>query len=215
MAPVRRWRRRGWAEHREAHSYTPEALAARTQAVSRTAAGLKPRRVLDLGSHRGGLLSGALAETGPEAVVAVDADPGCTHALHEAFTDRPVTLVEADLMESASLPARLSRFAPDLTIACGLIHHLALARSEGLARAVDVLSACAGRKPESVLLLEWIPPHDAQLRSLYDNDVFRAPRLGGYTLAALRALLGQQQRSVDEIPLPGTDRILLRCEWRG
>ena len=210
-APERRWRTRGWADHREVHSYGTEALAARKGAIARIAAEQRMRRALDLGAHGGSLLTTAMKGRTMEHCVAVDMDPGCTHALHHALLKQPVSLVEADLMQAEDLPARLGTFAPDITLACGLIHHLALARSDGLRRAVDVLSECAGEKPGSVLVMEWIPANDPQLRSLYDNSVFRSPRLHGYTLDAARSMLSER-RFVTEIKLPGTGRSLLRCE---
>ena len=170
--------------------------------------------ILDEGREvveQGALLATVLDEAEPEHCVAVDMDPGCTHALHEKFTGQPMSLVEADLMETETLPDRLGAFGPDLTLACGLIHHLALARSDGLERALDVVSRCAGERPDAVLIVEWIPPDDPQLRSLYDNGVFRSPRLDGYTLDALRGLLAPRW-SVTESALPGTGRRLLRCE---
>ena len=212
-APERRWRHRGWASHREAHSYPGEALAERQGVIAGIAERRRPRRVLDLGAHRGALLTTALAKSEPEHCVAVDMDPGCTEALHKACRKQPVTLVEADLVEAQDLPARLGLFKPELTIACGLIHHLALARSDGLERAADIVAACAGTAPGTVLVLEWVPRDDPQLRSLYDNDVYRSPQLDGYSLDALRAALSGAW-SLELIRLPGTGRKLLRCERR-
>ena len=210
-APEKQWRNRGWAPHQAAHSYGPEALAARNEAIVRIAVERRVSRVLDLGAHVGSLLATVINGRTPEHCVAVDVDPGCTHALHHAFQKRPVTLVEANLMEAEDLPDRLGAFAPDITLACGLIHHLALARSDGLHRALEVVLECAGKKPGSTLVLEWIPADDPQLRSLYDNRVFRSPRLHEYRLDAARAMLSES-RSVAEIGLPGTGRTLLRCE---
>ena len=210
-APEKHWRNRGWAPHEARHSYSTEALAARKEAIVRIAAERRVFRVLDLGAHVGSLLAATITGRTPEHCVAVDSDPGCTQALHHAFQKRPVSLVEANLMEAEDLPDRLGAFAPDITLACGLIHHLALARSDGLRRALEVALECAGKKPGSILVLEWIPADDPQLRSLYDNRVFRSPRLHEYRLDAARAMLSES-RSVVEIGLPGTGRILLRCE---
>lgn len=210
-APEKHWRNRGWASHQAKNSYSARALAARKQAIDRIAAERRAFRALDLGAHVGSLLAAAITGRTPEHCVAVDADPGCTHGLHGAFRGRPVSLVEADLMEAEDLAGRLGAFAPDITLACGLIHHLALARSDGLRRALEMVLACAGKKPGSVIVLEWIPADDPQLRSLYDNRTFRSPRLHEYRLDAARARLSQSRR-VEEIGLPGTGRTLLRCE---
>ena len=210
-APERQWRNRGWAPHQAAHSYGTQALAARNEAIVRIAAERRVSRVLDLGAHVGSLLATTINVRTPEHCVAVDVDPGCTHALHNAFQKRPVSVVEANLMEAEDLPDRLGAFAPDITLACGLIHHLALARSDGLRRALEVVLECAGKKPGSTLVLEWIPADDPQLRSLYDNGVFRSPRLHEYRLDTARAMLSES-RSMAEIGLPGTGRTLLRCE---
>ena len=162
-------------------------------------------------AHDGSLLAAAIARGTPEHCVAVDADPGCTQALHRAFPNRPLSLVEADLMEAEDLPHRLGAFAPDITLACGVIHHLALGRSDGLRPALETVLACAGEKPGSTLVLEWIPADDPQLRSLYDNAVFRSPRLREYRLESACARLSES-RSVEQIVLPGTSRTLLRCK---
>ena len=190
------------------------ALNARRSAIAETAEARQPRRVLDLGAHRGTLLAGVLARCDPEHAIALDCDPGCTTVLSCAFEDRPVTVLEADMIEAEELCDRLGEFGADLTLACGLIHHLALARSDGIERAVHLISTCTGERPGATLILEWIPGDDEQLRSLYDNPLHRSPQIERYSFDALLAALGVGW-SVETIELPDSRRCLLRCERRG
>ena len=164
-APRRRWDRAGtWARHAPHDSYAHRALSARNEALRSLAERTKARRVLDLGAHRGALLETVCRAYAPEHAVALDIDPGCASALCERFSRAPVTVLESDLMDERSgeaLTERLGAFDASLTLACGLVHHLALANGDGLERATRALSRSAGRARGAVLIVEWIPESDA------------------------------------------------------
>ena len=135
-----------------------------TKRCARFAERTKARRVLDLGAHRGALLETVCRAYAPEHAVALDIDPGCASALCERFSRAPVTVLESDLMDERSgeaLTERLGAFDASLTLACGLVHHLALANGDGLERATRALSRSAGRARGAVLIVEWIPESDA------------------------------------------------------
>ena len=214
-APRRRWDRAGaWARHEPRDSYAQQALSARNAAVRSIAERTRARRVLDLGAHHGALLETVCQAYAPEHAVALDIDPGCASALCERFSDAPVTVLESDLMDERSgeaLTERLGTFGASLTLACGLVHHLALANGDGLERAARALTRCAGRERGAVLIVEWIPEDDAQLRSLYDHAHHRSPHLATYSKTRLAEALGKGWR-FETRAIEQSSRSLLVCE---
>ena len=214
-APRRRWDGAGtWALHKPRDSYEQGALSARRNALREIAMRTGARRALDLGAHRGALLETVFKVHAPEHAVALDLDPGCASALCERFSHAPVTVLESDLMDEISggaLAARLRAFNASLTLACGLVHHLAFANGDGLERAARRLARCAGRERGAILIVEWIPADDAQLRSLYDHAHYRSPHLATYSKARLLEALGKgwrfQTRAIEH-----SARSLLVCE---
>ena len=213
--PRRRWDKAGtWARHEPRDSYEQRALSARNDALRSIAERTQARRVIDLGAHRGDLLETVCRAHAPDHAVALDIDPGCASALCERFSRAPVTVLEGDLMDERSgeaLTERLGAFDASLTIACGLVHHLALANGDGLERATRTLARCAGRRRGAVLVVEWIPEDDAQLRSLYDHTHYRSPHLTTYSKTRLAEALGKgwrcETRAIDQ-----SARSLLVCE---
>ena len=214
-APRRLWDKGGtWARHVPSDSYAERALTARNEALHALAARTKAQRVLDLGAHRGALLETVFRAHAPEHAVAVDIDPGCANALCERFSRAPVTVLESDLMDERSgeaLTERLGAFDASLTFACGLVHHLALANGDGLERAARALSRSAGRARGTVLIVEWIPGSDPQLRSLYDHAHHRSPHLDAYSRTHFSEALGKGWR-LETHAIERSSRSLLVCE---
>ena len=214
-APRRRWDRAGtWARHEPRDSYAQRALSARNDALHSIAERTQARHVLDLGAHRGALLETVCRAYAPEHAVALDIDPACASALCERFSRAPVTVLESDLMDERSgeaLTERLGAFDASLTLACGLVHHLALANGDGLERAARTLARCAGRRRGAVLVVEWIPEDDAQLSSLYDHVHYRSPHLATYSKTRLAEALGKGWR-FETCAIDQSARSLLVCE---
>ena len=157
--PARRRRRLGrsataWANHSALDSYTPEAEKRRTSRLASFARNDgKPRRLLDLGAHSGALSRVVIDCTGVPFAVAVERDPLVAESLSNTLPDAVVVcsdFADSDLLE------RLQRYAPDLMIVCGLIHHAAIADGWGLERVLEKILAIAGEK----LVFEWVGSED-------------------------------------------------------
>ena len=106
---------------------------------------------------------------------------------------------------------RFGAFDASLTLACGLVHHLALANGDGIERAARTLARSAGRARGAALIVEWIPEDDAQLRSLYDHAHHRSPHLATYSRTRLAEALGKGWR-FDTRAIEQSSRSLLVCE---
>ena len=206
--PRQRWCKTQWASHRAADSYTQRAAEARHDAVARHSREHQPRRLVDLGAHTGALLACALAQTRPEHSIALDSDPGCANFLCERFADAAVTVVETDILDNLVITPRIRGFRADMTIVCGLIHHLALGRGHGLRYATEVIRACCGPQCGASAVVEWIPASDAQLCSLYDHCSYRSPQLNAYRLDIVLDTFGPQW-TVNSVTIAGSERVLL------
>jgi SAM-dependent methyltransferase len=169
------------------------------------------RAVWDLGANVG-RHSAIAAELGPR-VVAWDADPAAVERHYRALKANGATAILPLLVDLADPSAAVGwaleerrsivdRADADVVLALALVHHLAIGRNVPLPRVADFLASLAPG-----LIIEWVGRDDPMVRRLLATreDVF-----ANYDLDGFRAAFRGRFRIVDERPIPGTGRVLLR-----
>jgi ribosomal protein L11 methylase PrmA len=205
-----------WSDYYERTNYSDEAMAAKVAAVTGFVERVGPSVVWDLGANIG-RFSRIAAERGALAV-AWDADPIAVDACYRMSRDEPVarllpllvdlTNPSPDLgwlaSERAGFFTRATpgpgRSAPDLVLALGLIHHLAIGNNVPLQGVADLL-ARLGRHA----VVEWIPKEDSQVGRLLASrrDIFP-----DYTWDGFRRAFQRRFRFAESAPVSGSVRRL-------
>ncbi len=100
----------------------------------------------------------------------------------------------------------VERADADVVLALALVHHLAIGRNVPLPRIADFLATLAPH-----LIIEWVGRDDSMVRRLLATreDVFH-----DYDVAGFRSAFERRYRILDEQPIPGSSRILLRMTRR-
>jgi len=171
--------------------------------------------VWDLGANVG--RHSAIAAELARRVVAWDADPAAVERHYRTIRNRaeerilpllvdlanPTPAVGWGLKERRSF---LERADADAILALALVHHLAIGRNVPLPRVADVFARLA---PNAIV--EWVGRDDPMVRRLLATreDVFDT-----YTLDGFRSAFGGPFELVDEQPVPGTDRRIVRMVRR-
>ena len=204
-----------WADYTENTNYDEAATNAKAALVERFLAAAAPKRVWDLGANTGRY--SRIAADGGAWVLAPDGDPAAAErhyrALEKSVRARIMPLVidlanpSPDLgwngLERASF---IGRANADVSLALALVHHLAIGRNIPLPDVAQLMARLS-----SELIIEWVPKEDSQVRRLLASrrDVF-----ADYTEAGFRAAFEARFELVEEAPIPGTVRILMRYRRR-
>ena len=204
-----------WAEYVNQTSYSDEAERSKDEIVERYLRAAGARMVWDLGANTG-RFSAIAAQLGAR-VVSWDADPGASElhyrALRQGGSISVLPLV-ADLTNpspglgwaGAERLSLLDRADADTILALALVHHLAISRNVPWASIAD-LFARLGRQ----LIVEFVPKTDPMVRRLlaHREDVFP-----DYSLEGFRAAFTERFDIVEEIPIDGSDRSVVRMTGR-
>ena len=179
----------GWTQYdREPPSYSPRALAHKTEIVDGWIRRMSPAQVWDLGANTGRFAR--LAASRGALAVALDEDAGCVDLLYrkgrEEGASRLLPMVIDLAAPSPSLgwahterQALADRGPADLLLALAIVHHLAVGRGlpfEEIAR----YFARLGR----ALIIEFVPGEDPQVAPLLAS---RDGRPEPYTQAQFEA----------------------------
>jgi SAM-dependent methyltransferase len=207
-----------WIHYGRDCSYDGSALDAKRQFTDQALSGLEPGAwVLDLGANTGEY-SIAAAQRGLN-VVAIDSDEPCMDQLFSQARERGLAILPMVMNlgnptpprgwqlaeESSFLERAAHRF--DLVLALALVHHLRFSEGVTLQMQVDYFSRLTRRR----LLLEWVEPEDPMARELMARHGLSAP---DYCREALEGSLGEQFRTLAQLPLPGGTRRLYLLERR-
>ncbi|HZZ30287.1 MAG TPA: hypothetical protein VFE46_19975 [Pirellulales bacterium] len=177
-----RWNASGteWADYyATGHNYGADGLEAKESVVRKLICRVAPGRVWDLGANNG-RFSQIAAECGAETVVAWDIDPACVENNYRQVIASRNTVIHPLLLDLANPTPGVgwanrerSSFAErgpvDLTLALGLVHHLAIANNSPLQHIAAYLAALT-----KSLILEWVPKEDSQVQRLLASreDIF-------------------------------------------
>ena len=212
-----RWRPAGteWADYADNTNYDEAATNAKAALVERFLGNRGPERVWDLGANTGRY--SRIAADGGAWVLAPDSDPAAAERHYRSLENgRPASVMPLviDLanpspglgwngLERASILARANA---DVSMALALVHHLAIGRNIPLPDVAQLMARLS-----SELIIEWVPKEDSQVRRLLASrrDVF-----ADYTEAGFRAAFEPRFELVEEAPIPGTVRILMRYRRR-
>jgi len=165
---------------------------------------VQPRTVWDLGANTG--LFSRLAAQSAEGVLSFDADPACVELNYlETRRARQTRLLPLLMDLTNPSPALgwdhrermswLERPKPDMVLALGLAHHLAIANNVPLDRMADF---CARLGPW--LAVEFVPKHDANARKLLHarEDIFDRYTREDFEQAFGRRFTIQDSRTVQD-----------------
>jgi hypothetical protein len=175
-----RWRpaKAAWANYYDRTVTGGNYLRHKTEIVADMLHRVQPRAVWDLGANTG-LFSRLAAEAGAETY-SFDADPDCVEINYLEARRREESRLLPLLMDLTNpSPAIgwdhrermswLERRRPDLLMALGLVHHLAIANNLPLARLAEF---CARAAP--ALVIEFVPKDDPNAKKLLTvrRDIF-------------------------------------------
>ena len=171
--------------------------------------------VWDLGANVG--RHSAIAASLGRRVVAWDADPAAVERHYRALRRDRTTAVLPLIVDLANPSAAVGwglaerrsfvdRTDADVVLVLALIHHLAIGRNVPLPRIADFLADLAPN-----LVVEWVGRDDPMVTRLLATreDVF-----DNYCLDGFREAFGTQFAIVDEVPTPGSQRLLFRMTRR-
>jgi ribosomal protein L11 methylase PrmA len=191
------------------HNYEPATLGYKADQVVAYLRLVRPARVWDLGANLG-LFSRLAAREGAQTV-AFDVDPACVERhyleLRRDQEGRVLPLLLDLTNPSPSIgwsnrerPSLLDRGHPDMALALGLVHHLAISNNVPLEVVASFLSSLAPH-----LVVEFVPKTDSQVRRMLATreDVFP-----GYHRAGFEAAFGQHFTIERCHPLPESERVL-------
>ncbi len=175
-----------------------------------------PRTVWDLGANTG--LFSRLAAEGGASVYAFDGDPDCVEINYlEGRRQGDTRVLPLVLDLSNPTPAlgwahreRMSwmeRARPDLVLALGLAHHLAIANNLPLGRIADF---CARLAPS--LIIEFVPKDDDNAKKLLTvrEDVFP-----GYTRENFEAEFGRRFAILRSARIEDSNRVVYLMRAKG
>ena len=200
-----------WSGYMDAHSYEPDAFAAKEQFVSEALRELNAARVLDVGANTGHF-SALAAKAGAE-VVAIDQDAACIgriwqRARAEMLNILPLVL---DLSRpSAALgwrneecPAFLDRARGhfDAVLMLAVLHHLLVTERVPLDAVLDL----AAELTRDALVIEFVAPQDEMFRRLARG---RDDLHANLDAAAFEASCRRRFRIVRQARLGNSHRIL-------
>jgi len=199
-----------WAEYdrRDAADGAAAAKDAIVRSMLEAAGG---NVVWDLGANAG--RHSVIAARLGRRVVAWDADPAAVERHYRALRHDGTTSVLPLLTDLANpspavgweLAERRSfvdRADADVVLALALIHHLAIGRNVPLPRIADFLAELAPN-----VIVEWVGRDDSMVQRLLATrrDVFDT-----YDLDGFQAAFADRFDTVAELPIPGTNRIVVR-----
>jgi SAM-dependent methyltransferase len=208
-----RWEPTGteWADYADNTSYAEAAAQSKDELVERYLTAAGGSVVWDLGANTG-RFSAIAAGLGRE-VVAWDIDPAATERHYRSVARDGRANVLPLLLDLGNPSPGLGwaheerrslvdRADADTVLALALVHHLAISRNVPFALIRDFLARLAPN-----LIIEFVPKHDAMVQRLLATreDVFP-----DYTLEAFRAAFSEHFELLDETPVEGTERTLLR-----
>jgi SAM-dependent methyltransferase len=213
-----RWEPAGteWADYAENTSYGDDAARRKDELVRELLRAAPGERVWDLGANTG-RFSRIAADLG-RRVVAWDVDPAATELHYRRVRADGTTSILPLVLDLANPSPGLGwanaerrslrdRADADVVLALALVHHLAISRNVPF----DLLAELfAGLAPG--LVIEFVPKDDPMVRRLLATreDVFP-----DYTIEAFRAAFGRRFEILDERPIEGVSRSLLRMQRRG
>lgn len=204
-----------WADYADRTSYGDVATRSKEELVARFVAEIGGRRVWDLGANTG-RYSRIAASLG-RSVVAFDIDPAAAERHYRALAAEgrgdilPLVIDLAnpspDLgwahAERRSLAGRANA---DALLALALIHHLVIGRNVPMSFLSSYLAQLG---PD--LVIEFVPKTDPMVQLLLASrrDVFP-----DYSLAGFRAAFARRWEILEEAPVEGSARVLLRLSRR-
>jgi SAM-dependent methyltransferase len=212
-----RWEPAGteWADYAENTSYGDVAAGRKDELVQDFLRAAGGERVWDLGANTG-RFSRIAADLG-RRVVAWDIDPAATELHYRRVRADGTTSILPLVLDlgnpspglgwaNAERRSLRDRADADVVLALALVHHLAISRNIPFDHLAEFF---AGLAPG--LVVEFVPKGDPMVRRLLATreDVF-----ADYTIEAFRAAFGRRFEILDEQPIEGVTRSLLRMQRR-
>ena len=186
------------------HNYTAEAMSAKERLIAEFIRAVRPKVVWDLGANDG-RFSRIAAACGAETVVAWDADPSCVEQNYRRVAEERDAVVHPVLVDltnptpgigwaNKERAALVERGPADLTLALGLIHHLAIANNVPLENLAAFLATISKQ-----LIVEWIPREDSQVQRLLASraDIFANYSQQSFENALCEFFIVEQSMPID------------------
>ncbi len=206
-----------WGDYYQDNNYSDAAFAAKRKLVSEFAAAIKPRPGLawDLGANTG-VFTETLSEYA-EMSVAWDVDPLAVERAYQHWKSQSRASI-LPLLQDFSNPSPglgwnhderdslATRGPADVVMVLALIHHLAIGNNVPLGHIASWL-ASLGRHA----IVEFVPKSDSQVIRMLSSreDIF-----DGYSIEGFRASIADTFESLQEMPIPGTERTLFLLKGR-
>ena len=169
------------------------------------------RSVWDLGANNGTFSRLVAKDCDCNYVCAWDIDPACVEQNYRTVTDSKITNIYPLLLDLTNPGPAIGwnnkeRFSfkergpVDVTLALGLIHHLAISNNLPLDMIAQFLSEIT-----FTLVIEFVPKSDSQVKILLRNrnDIF-----DNYDINNFELIFSQYFKTIEKRPIDNTDRTL-------
>jgi hypothetical protein len=198
-----------WGDYASCSNYSSCARDAKLAGVRQMVEQVKPRVIWDIGGNDG-TYSRALSGLA-QRIVCMDADPMAVNRNYVACRRERIANVIPLIVEFTNPSPDLGfanrerssleqRGKPDMAMVLALIHHLAITHNLPFAYIASCLADLCGH-----LVIEFVPPHDPQVKRLLVN---RGGIFDGYADDGFRAAFSNYFSILRELPIADTDRKL-------
>jgi len=191
------------------NNYTDESMSLKKDIVKEFLDMFSFRSAWDLGANNGTFSS--LVAKNSDYVCAWDIDPACVEQNYRTVIDSETTNIYPLLLDLTNpVPAigwnNKERFSfkergpVDVTLALGLIHHLAISNNLPLDMIAQFLSEIT-----FTLIIEFVPKSDSQVKKLLRNrnDIFN-----NYDINNFELIFSQYFKTIEKRPIDNTGRTL-------
>ncbi len=199
-----------WHDYYDSNNnYTEASMSLKKDIVNEFLDMLSFRSAWDLGANNGTF--SRLVAKNSDYVCAWDIDPACVEQNYRTITDSKTTNIYPLLLDLTNpVPAigwnNKERFSfkergpVDVTLALGLIHHLAISNNLSLDMIAQFLSEIT-----FTLIIEFVPKSDSQVKKLLRNrnDIFN-----NYDIKNFELVFSQYFKTLGKRPIDNTDRTL-------
>jgi len=191
------------------NNYTDESMSLKKEIVKEFLGVLSFRSAWDLGANNGSF--SRLLEKNSDYVCAWDIDPACVEQNYMTVVNSNTTNIYPLLLDLTNPGPAIGwnnkeRFSfkergpVDVTLALGLIHHLAISNNLPLDMIAQFLSEIT-----FTLIIEFVPKSDSQVKKLLRNrkDIFN-----NYDINNFEHIFSQYFKTLEKRPIDNTDRTL-------
>ena len=204
-----------WGNYYDKTNYDVQAFEAKKELVKEWVSKLQPKRLIDMGGNDGTFARTVLGSV--EHAIVTDIDPNAVdYNYHQVKENKESNMLPfvCDVLQPApgigfnnternSLINRLKNYAPDLTMALALIHHITLSGNVPFEKSAEFFASFAKN-----LIIEFPTREDSWVSSLLKRKREFINHFDFYQVEHFEEGYGQYYTLEQKKAIPGTKRIM-------